>query len=184
MLVSRKDRNVSDLNRQDEFMTLVADCQPQMMACICALIHNMVEVEELYQQACLVMWRKFDTYRPGTHFDKWACSIAYLEVEVYLRRQRTRKCFGGELVDRLAPRENGAPTGEGNRRIQALRACLNRLAADDRRLINLRYWERKMVLEIAADLGRMPQSICNSLRRIRSQLMGGVERTLLAEDRT
>lgn len=165
-------------------MTLITECQPRVMACICSMIHNMTEAEEVYQQACLVMWRKFDSYQPGTQFAKWACSIAYLEVIRHLRKRPVCKCFDKEFVDRLASRSEQDPSvGEDNRRIQTLRSCMGRLASGARRLLELRYWERKMVKEIAEELGRTPQSVCNSLGRIRAKLMECVERSLVIEDR-
>ena len=66
--------------------------------------------------------------------------------------------------------------------MRALHACMERLSESDRRLLEMRYWEPKTVVEIAAELGRTPQSVCNSLNRIRAQLMDCVERTLSAEE--
>ena len=173
-----------DQERQQEFTELLAACQSRVMACIYALLHNIHETEDVYQQACLVMWRKFDTYQPGTQFVKWACRVAYLEVMDYLRQRESKAQFSEGFVQDFTTWMNTLPAGEDDRRVQALYSCMDRLSESDRHLLELRYWEPKTLAEIAAELGRTPQSVCNSLSRIRAELMQCVERTLTTEDRT
>jgi RNA polymerase sigma-70 factor, ECF subfamily len=173
---------MSDSQLQQEFTELLANCQPRVMACIYALIHNMHETEDVYQQACIVMWRKFATYRPGTQFVKWACEIAYLEVMNHLRLRRTSLHFTAECVRDFTAWESALSTEEDDCRVQALYACMEQLSETDRRLLELRYWEPMAIAEIAASLGRTPQSVCNSLSRIRAQLMECVERSVSPED--
>jgi RNA polymerase sigma-70 factor, ECF subfamily len=144
----------------------------------------MHDVEDVYQQACMVMWRKFDTYQPGTPFVKWACSVAYLEVKKHISQQRRATRFSKEFVDGFVTWENALPAESGNLGIQALYVCMERLSAGDRRLLQLRYWDRKTVVEIAAELGRTPQSVSNTLGRIRTQLMECVKQVRAAENRS
>jgi RNA polymerase sigma-70 factor, ECF subfamily len=174
---------MSHAESQERFMELLASCQSRIVACIYALVHNLPDTEDVYQEACLLMWRKFDTYQPGTQFVNWACSIAYLKVMDYLRQKRRGVHFDAEFVKQFAAWEASLPTEEDNRRVQTLYKCMERLAELDRHLVELRYWETKTVVEIAGELGRSPQSVCNSLGRIRSQLMECVERSRVAEDR-
>jgi RNA polymerase sigma-70 factor, ECF subfamily len=175
---------MSDPKRQQEFTELLATCQPRVLACIYAQLHNMHETEDVYQQACMVMWRKFATYRPETQFVKWACEIAYLEVMNHLRLRRSRLHFTTDCVQDFAAWENAQPIAKDDCRLLALYACMERLSENDRHLLELRYWEPKSIVDISAELGRTPQSVCNSLSRIRVQLMECVERSVSAEDRT
>lgn len=173
---------MSDSQLQREFTELLANCQSRVMACIYALLHNMHETEDVYQQACIVMWRKFADYRPGTAFVKWACEIAYLEVMNHLRRRRTGLHFTAECDREFVAWESAQPIDEGDHRVSALHVCMGKLTEGDRRLLELRYWGPKSITDIASELGRTPQSICNSLSRIRAQLMECVERTTSAGD--
>jgi RNA polymerase sigma-70 factor, ECF subfamily len=174
---------MSDAERQEQFMELLATCQPRVMACIYALIHNMQDTEDVYQEACMVMWRRFDTYRPGTEFVKWACSIAYLKVMDHLRKRRGGVCFSEKFVNDFAVWEAALPAEESDPLVQALYRCIDRLNESDRRLLDSRYWEPRTVVDIAEELGRSPQSVCNSLGRIRAQLMECVERARSTENR-
>lgn len=172
-----------DPKRQEEFMELLAACQSRVVACLYALIHSMHETEDLYQQVCLVMWRRFDTYQPGTQFVKWACSIAYLEAVAYLRQRRSKARFSDEFIKEFALWGNARVADDDDDHVEALHPCMDRLSESDRHLLQLRYWVPKTVVEIAAELGRTPQSVCSSLGRIRAQLLACIKRALSAEDR-
>lgn len=182
MLLLERHCAMSDPNRQEEFMELLAACQSRVVACIYALVHNMHETEDLYQQACLVMWRKFDTYQPGSQFVKWACSIAYLEAVACLRQRRSKARFSEEFVKEFTEWGNARAADDDGDRAEELHQCMERLSESDRHLLQLRYWVPKTVVEIAAELGRTPQSVCSSLGRIRAQLLGCIRRALSAED--
>lgn len=175
---------MSDPMRHEEFVNLLADCQSRIRATVYALIHDMHDVEEVYQQACLVMWRKFDTYQPGTQFVKWACSIAYLEVRKFLSQKHKANRFSREFLEGFVAWEAASPAMVDNSSTQALYSCMERLNASDRRLLQLRYWEKRTVIDIAAELGRTPQSVSNTLGRIRLQLLGCVKQVRAAEDRS
>ena len=178
-----RNRAVSDSKRQEEFLSLLADGQSRVRATIYAIVQNMHDVEDVYQEACLTMWRKFDTFQPGTQFVKWACSIAYLEVMKHLSKRNKSTRFSREFVKNFAAWESTLPVESGNLYIQALYACMEQLNESDRRILQLRYWDRKKVLEISAELGRTPQSVSNTLGRIRTQLLECVKRNLSSQNR-
>ncbi len=169
---------------QEAFIELLAGCQPRVMGCIYALVHNMQDTEELYQQACLVMWQKFASFQPGTDFAKWACSVAYLEVMNFQRQRRSRSAlFSPDFLQQFAAWELAEPAADDDRRNRALRGCIERLAGSDRQLLDERYANDQPLAKIAQRLGRTPQSISNSLGRIRAALHECVRRTLATEGR-
>lgn len=175
---------MTDIKRQEEFMELLAGCQSRVMACIYAVVHNMQDTEDVYQEACLVMWQRFDTYRTGTPFVKWACSVAYLRVMEHLRKRQSKVRLNEVFITRFAAWESSLPTDDSTRRVQSLYVCMEQLCERDYQLLQLRYWESRPVGKIAEELGRSPQSVCNSLGRIRAQLLECVERTVSVKDRT
>jgi RNA polymerase sigma-70 factor, ECF subfamily len=169
--------------REKEFIELLSDCQSRVMGCIYALVHNMQDAEEVYQQTCLTLWRKFDVFQPGTDFAKWACSVAYLEVMGFLRRTRDNRVrFSDEFIAELVAWEGEQPADDTDRRLASLRECMELLADRDRQLIDLRYAAVQAVVDIARQLGRTPQSICNSLGRVRASLLECIRRKLARED--
>ena len=58
-----------------------------------------------------------------------------------------------------------------NASLVALAKCMDRLCANDRDLVHRCYGDRVPVRQVAAQLGRSPESVHHSLRRVRSLLL-------------
>ena len=53
----------------------------------------------------LVLWQKLDEFTPGTDFVRWACRVAYFEVQKHRHRQHVRGMLLSQaFVDLLAKR--------------------------------------------------------------------------------
>ena len=63
-----------------------------------------------------------------------------------------------------------------------LRECMEKLSPSDRRMIDLSYIEELAAQQIADQLGRSRQSVCNSLSRVRQQLLECIEKRLAQKD--
>jgi RNA polymerase sigma-70 factor (ECF subfamily) len=68
-------------------------------------------------------------------------------------------------------------------RRDALARCVEKLRQRDRELLNECYGESSGVTEAADRRGRSPQSVYNSLRRIRRALFECISRTMAQESR-
>lgn len=172
-----------DQKRYEEFVDLLQRATGQVLAYINALLLNWDDAEDVFQESCVVLWRKFDDYRPGTNFTAWALRIAQNKVMDFQKaRSRHRAVFSPDLQSMLlaemARPEDAAPDG-----LDALPDCMERLGDADRRLAQLCYGEGMRVSEVAARLNRSPQSVHNSLRRIRGVLLGCIERAIEREER-
>jgi RNA polymerase sigma-70 factor, ECF subfamily len=174
----------SDPKRTEQFIELLSSHQRQLLGYIVALVHNMDDAEDLLQQTNMVLWRKFDDYRPGTEFIRWACHVAHLEVLNFLRRSRRSPMpLDERLLLQLADQRLDRSTIYEHYR-EALRLCMERLTADDRELLALCYGGALSIKDIALRLGRSADSVYHSLRRIRCILMGCITRTTAHEERT
>ena len=54
-----------------------------------ALVPNVFDADEVFQDTSITLWKKFDQYRPDLDFRAWACRIAYYKV-LKLRDRQTR----------------------------------------------------------------------------------------------
>ena len=61
-----------DPKRYDEFVDLLQRATGQILAYINALLLNWNDAEDVFQDSCVVLWQKFDEFRPGTNFLAWA----------------------------------------------------------------------------------------------------------------
>ena len=177
--------NLGD-NRADEFAQLLAMHESRLFGYIYALVMNMADAEDIYQDTMLALWRKFETYRPGTNFVAWARAAARFEVQHFFRGKSRRKLyFDDSLLRELAETQSlldSAAAGESDSYTDALRRCKDLLPEKDRRLIELCYSTSYNITQSADRLGRSPQSVCNSLSRIRRVLFDCIRQAVKEDD--
>ena len=179
-MVMAQTPKLSDRTRHAEFAELLGKHQSHLFSYIFSLLHNRHDTEDLFQQASLIWWAKFDEFQPGTNFAAWACRIAQFELlKFYKRKNRTQVLWGAELQAQLADvaaNSSARPMGD---RIDALGYCIARLSAADRALLGEVYEEELSMGEVAARRGRPLRSIYNSLGRIRDMLHECIRRRLM-----
>jgi len=168
----------------ERFAQLLAICQRRVFLYILGLLHNATDAEEVLQETNLVLWRKFDQFRPGTQFEHWACRIAYYEVLKFREKKvHAEKLFSDAFIEVLATEAETA-MDLLELRHEALQGCLQKLSEQDRRLVMNRYQEDATTTTVAEALGRSVQGTRKALHRIRTALLACIERTLAAEGRT
>lgn len=173
---------MADQEKLDRFVQLFSEHQLRLYRYIVTLISNHVDAEEVFQNANLVMWKKFDDFQLDTNFYAWACRIAYLEVLKY--RQQHRRAvpsLSDELLEQLAA-EAVEKSDLLERRHRALADCLEKLPPGDVELIQARYSRGISLKDIAHSLGRTADSVRHSACRIRRALKRCIDRTLAAEE--
>ena len=127
-------------------------------------------VDEVLQEAALVIWRKATEYDPDRPFFPWAAKFAYFKALEY-RRQRRRQLpsLSPETLQQIleAADENAFDAVD---RCQALRQCVAKLRDEDRDLLCDRYDRGMMIKEIASARSKTAKAVYNRLDRIRLKL--------------
>jgi RNA polymerase sigma-70 factor (ECF subfamily) len=165
---------------QDEFLRLFSRYSRRIYEFILTLVMRHADADEIFQDTCLVLWKKFDTYDPQGTFYGWACRIAYLEILQLRRKSQRLHTVSDEALAVLADRALDLADNL-NARQHALEDCLQKLRAEDRTLIEQRYRQRRTPKEIAA-LGTVSvYSVYRTLARIHTSLMNCVQRSLARE---
>lgn len=169
-----------DSPHHDEFLKLFSLHSRRVYEFISTLVLRGADADEVFQNTCVVLWKKFDSYDPEGSFYSWACKIAYLEM-LYLRRTNKRlQTFSEEVLELLA--ENMLSRASHlNLRQSALEDCLQKLNVSDRNLIEQRYYFQKRPKEIARERTRSVDSIYRALTRIHMALRDCVGRSLVRE---
>jgi len=165
----------------EKFLELLAGCQRSVFVYAMSLLHDANDAEEVLQETNLVLWRKYDQYKPGTDFNAWACRIAHFEVmRIRQRRNREERLLSDNLLEMLAT-EYGRSTDVIEERRAALSRCLEKLRVEDRELVLQRYQPEGSTRRVAEALGRSVQGTRKSLRRIRRTLEKCVQRRVATE---
>jgi RNA polymerase sigma-70 factor (ECF subfamily) len=167
-----------------EFAEFLRQNQSRLYGYIHCLVRDLNDADDLFQQTAVILWKKFDEFDRRGSFFAWACGIARLEVANFLRsRGRQRLYFSDDLNLMLVEAQAEVTNEELDDRREALARCVEKLRERDRALLDECYREARGVNEAADRRGRSPQSVYNSLRRIRRALFECVARTLAQESR-
>ncbi len=167
-----------------EFAEALRPCQSRLYGYIHSLVRDLNDADDLFQQTALVLWKKFGEFDRRQSFFAWACGVARLEVANFLRgRSRQRLYFSDDLNLLLIEAQAGLADEELESRRAALAGCVEKLRQRDRELLHECYAGPAGVHEAARRRGRSPQSVYNSLRRIRRALYECIARTIAHESR-
>jgi RNA polymerase sigma-70 factor (ECF subfamily) len=165
-----------------EFAELLRQAQTRLYGYIHSLVRDLNDADDLFQQTTLILWKKFAEFDRGRSFFSWACGVARLEVANFLRsRGRQRLYFSDDLNLLLVEAQEAMTDTEMDDRRDALAGCVAKLRERDRELLDECYGSASGIHEAADRRGRSPQSVYNSLRRIRRALFECVNRTLARE---
>lgn len=143
---------------------------------------------DIVQETFLEAFRDFGQFT-GTTPDEFRSWLRCLLIH---HAAKLRRCYHGTLKrevnreasidDHDSPSSGGpvaphtSPSGRAvaNERIQAIERVIQRLPADYREVVRLRYHEQKSLDEIAAQLGRPPNTVAvlwyRAIRRVRDEL--------------
>lgn len=164
------------------FSELLRDGRSRVFGYLLALVQNLADAEDLYQQTALLLWEKFDQYEPGSDFGSWATTVAHYTALNFLRRQsRRRVLFSEAALLRLAAIQSEMKTSDCTARSEALSHCVAALPAVERRLVRLRYEGDRSVQDIAEGEQRTVGAVYTALSRIRKSLLACVERRVAKE---
>lgn len=176
------------MGRQEDherFTELLRVHHAQLFGYLYALVHDLNDVEDLYQETAAVLWRKFDQYREGTSFFHWARATARFETFNFLRgRRRGRHLpFDAEMEATLGGVFGEIDSELLEARLEALKDCKGRLNEEDGNLVEACYGSRRSFRETAHSMGRSPKSVYDALGRIRAALMKCIQARLAEKER-
>jgi RNA polymerase sigma-70 factor, ECF subfamily len=175
---------MSEASSQDQFLDLLSRHQSQIFGYIFAAVRNVHDAEELYQEVSLVLWRKFADYEPDSNFARWACQVAKHKI-LHFQHDRRRGLiyFGEEALDKLAEVHISKSSVVLQQHQELLAECVNELSPSDKELVDQCYSSQDTVRQIAAKLQRAPQTLYNSLSRIRRVLLDCIHLKLMEEQK-
>ncbi len=173
---------MNEQERHNLFSELITCHQSQLYGYIFAIVRNWEDADDLFQSVCLVLWRKFELFRPGSSFFLWARQVAKIEVSNYLRRNQLPNRISEQLADALADTVVEYRSGDEEPYLDAMRRCKAKLIAADAEMLDLHYVEDLGSRQIADRLRRSQASVCHSLKRIHRWLLTCVQLDLARQE--
>jgi RNA polymerase sigma-70 factor, ECF subfamily len=172
---------MTEQEQHNLFSELIARYQGPLYY-IFAVVKNRNDAEDLFQSVCLVLWRKFASFRPNTNFFSWAHETAKLVLCGFLRQKKKWNSASEELLNALADTASNSKVSEDYFYLAAFRRCREKLASSDEELLRFRYIDDLGIREIAGRLQRLPPNVCRSLNRVRRWLLDCVRKELARQE--
>lgn len=158
----------------------IATVRPALLSYVTSLVPQArQEAEDVVQAACIILWEKREEFQPGSDFKAWAFRTAYFQA-LALRRDLSRNkvaVFSDQMLQRVAGASEAAAE-TADRRVDALRACLDALSPEDKRLVALKYANKEPLADHARRIGVPPSRLQKSLSRLRIVLRHCVQKRL------
>ena len=144
----------------------------ELFATLIAAIRNPHDAEDLLQDVSLAASTSWAQYKPGTPFLAWAREIARRRILDFAKKKSRR--FALLEPDVLEALDAAAVTVETEQPLEprrdALRQCLTKVDGDARRILELRYGEKREVSRIAEIVGRSVQGSYAVIKRTKQLL--------------
>jgi len=138
------------------------------MVRICTIVSRDAAIaEEAAQAAWSIAWRKLGSLRDPDSLRPWLIAVAVNEAKKLLKR-RARRAEVGMSTD-LAAQPGGIDPATGIASVD-LRSAIERLEADDRALLALRYVAGFDATELSRALGISPAGTRQRLKRLLDHL--------------
>ena len=175
---------MSDPTNQEDvesFVSLLGRHYASVYGYVITLVAKPADADDIMQEACIALWRKFSEFDPNRNFRSWAFGIAHIEVLRYRQKMaRSRLWFSEEVLETLSEEVEESQL-ETDARHEALAKCLNSLSEADRSIIRSRYDNDQCVREISSALNRPESTVYKMLLRIRSSLADCIRARLIQE---
>lgn len=172
------DREPNSASRMDDFLRLFNAHRRQILVYLATLLPSQADVDDVFQETSMVLWREFHEFKPGTIFAAWACAIAFNRVRAWRsRRNRDQLVFSDSMLQ-LISEQLLTHSDYYQERLQALDGCIASLRVHHRDLLNNRYQSGMSIEAIAEKSQRTPTAVYRMLSRIRQTLYECVERKI------
>jgi len=167
---------------ESDFLRLFVKHENVLRAFARVLVPTWEAVDEVMQEASVVLWKKLAQLDAAENFLPWAKVIVrYEALEMRRKSARDRHVFSDEILEQLA--HEAAETEEDlwEREQSALNGCLEKMVPHHRELVLAPYVEHGRVAQLAGQTGRTINSLYKLLGRLRKTLMECVENSLAKE---
>ena len=166
---------------KDRFLTLFLKHERELAGIARAALPDWNAVDDVLQEASLVMWRKIDQLQADDEFIPWARMVLRFKVLKYRRScSRDRLLLDDELVALIASEAEDDATEVVQEQRQAIRSCLDKFPTEHRKLLLAPYTRDEAVKEMAEAAGKTANSLYKRLGRLRVKLHDCVRLQLAA----
>ncbi|WP_197439708.1 sigma-70 family RNA polymerase sigma factor [Calycomorphotria hydatis] len=161
----------SNQKQRDEFLELFSAAREELRSYVGALVVNIPDADDVFQELCLTLWRRFDDFESGTNFLAWGRAIALNAARTYWRSKvgRRESALIDEALERLSRVHKGQTEFHEFRR-EGLKKCIGQLSQRDQNFIERVYGDGVSIRQLASRSGKSPNAFYKRLSRLRMRV--------------
>lgn len=172
----------AEIEHHQRFLRALTAHEPAVRAYVRRLVPSRADADDVMQEVAIVLWERFDEFKPGGDFRSWAFGVARFKVLSWLRdKGRDRLVLSEEILEMMAE-ESAHEETRLDRQRRALETCAQKLEPDQRNLLMQAYQPRASIQEIASGSGRSVTGFYQWLHRMRRLLQDCIQRELTREE--
>ena len=168
----------------EQFTRLLLQNQKRIWGLILSLVPNGPDADDVLQETCAVMWRKYNEFESGTDFAAWGLAIARFQVMRYYSRRKTERArLSNDVIEAVAVQFSAPDQGKRfSARSSALKDCLTKLKSVQFDTLHRRYDAGQSVEEIAEEMNVSIHAIYKRLDRTYQRLHSCITNTVSQQE--
>jgi RNA polymerase sigma-70 factor (ECF subfamily) len=167
---------------KDAFGALVERYQRSLYYFVVGKVADDTEAKDIVQKTFVVAFQNMSDFRLGGSFFAWLKGIALNHCRNEWRRYQSQARMAGRLLEEkraeLELASLDARASDTERRIAALRECLEKLSPDEQAAVEMRFVQELSLAAIGEQMGRSAEAVRLFLYRIRQRLADCVTKRL------
>lgn len=153
------------------FLYLMTPVQGRIFAYILSRWPNKSDAEDIMQETISILWKKFDTYEPGTEFHSWAFAVVKFVLMNYSKKNKNNHIQFSEQTLEVLEEQSEKHLKSYNSQIDILRTCIGKLPAKEMKIIKLKYEVGLSTHKIANTFGISSRTFYRVLSKIHNSLI-------------
>jgi RNA polymerase sigma-70 factor (ECF subfamily) len=150
-------------------------CYRHIYRYIVALVPDRVNAEDVFQETCLTLLRRWQDYDQSRPIMPWVCGIALNHVRAFYKRSRRHEAFLSEAAIASVSEAQHRLSARTDWRLEDLRDCLHKLTAAQRALLRKCYQRRGAIKALAEANQLDPNVLYKQLEKLRRTLFECIE---------
>ena len=142
-----------------------------LTAYVLTIVRSFHLAEDIFQDTCVKSLLHSEPFETRAQLLKWARVVCkHRAIDVIRSRDGRYRGLSEEMLDTLFEVGVEEEAGELSETRDMLASCLEELTTNNRKILQLRYFEGRSGIDVANILGRKPATVYQALARIHSLL--------------
>jgi RNA polymerase sigma-70 factor (ECF subfamily) len=157
---------------RDELVKQAIHHRDSLSAFAYSLLRDWELVEDVLQEAILVVMNKWEEYQEGTSLYAWFRTIVrFKALQAIEKRSKRARPMDEKLLTVISESFQKFQDDDTSDRAQkvrlAMETCMSKAQPTGRQVLTSFYWQKKSSEEIALETGRSPNAVRLALSRVR-----------------